>query len=242
MAAFVKWLRMKHYTTLVLDEVAVARHAPVRERTILQPDGLRILFTIDTKIERGNPVYEDYINAYRFEVSTGLRPGEVLGLLWKDIREGIVYLRRSRNRYGEVTSGKNENARRNFALTPYASYALSKQLTRDHETGIKSEYVFHDADGDPIKQNNYYRHWQRYCESNGLPRLTAYELRHTFVSVVKRLPEGYLKPLIGHTVDMDSYGTYSHEMEGDLEKTAALVGDIFAKILPKITEETPENH
>ena len=63
-------------------------------------------------------------------------------------------------------------------------------------------------------------------------KTTAYEMRHTFVSVVKSLPEGYLKQLVGHSKDMDTYGVYSHEFLGDSKKTAELVEDIFGKYTP----------
>ena len=56
-------------------------------------------------------------------------------------------------------------------------------------------------------------------------------MRHTFVSVVKSLPEGYLKQLVGHSKGMDTYGVYSHELLGDSKKTAELVEGIFGKIL-----------
>lgn len=64
-----------------------------------------------------------------------------------------------------------------------------------------------------------------------MPPVTPYELRHTFVSAVKTLPEGYLKRLVGHSKDMDTYGVYSHEMTTDDAETAAMVQDIFKGIL-----------
>ncbi len=32
--------------------------------------------------------------------------------------------------------------------------------------------------------------WKRYCAANGMSPVNLYELRHTFVSLAKRLPEG----------------------------------------------------
>jgi len=51
------------------------------------------------------------------------------------------------------------------------------------------------------------------------------------VSVVKTLPVGLLKAVIGHSKDMDSYGTYGHETEGEMQSTANLIQDIFNGIL-----------
>ena len=41
----------------------------------------------------------------------------------------------------------------------------------------------------------------------------------------------YLKRFVRHSKDMDTYGVYSHEMDGDMTETATLVQDIFKQIL-----------
>ena len=58
-----------------------------------------------------------------------------------------------------------------------------------------------------------------------------YELRHSFVSAVKQLPAGEVKDLVGHSADMDTFGQYSHIMEGDSARTAEEVNAIFAKLI-----------
>ena len=60
---------------------------------------------------------------------------------------------------------------------------------------------------------------------------TPYELRHTFVSIAKRLPEGLVKPLVGHSQSMDTFGVYGHEIEGEANSTAQRVNDLFVEIL-----------
>ena len=45
-----------------------------------------------------------------------------------------------------------------------------------------------------------------------------YELRHTFVSVVKTLPAGEVKGLVGHSQDMDTFGVYGHTLTGEAEE------------------------
>ena len=47
---------------------------------------------------------------------------------------------------------------------------------------------------------------------------SPYELRHTFVSIAKALPEGLLKTIVGNSEDMDTLGTYVHEVIGEVEK------------------------
>lgn len=77
----------------------------------------------------------------------------------------------------------------------------------------------------------YWKRWQAYCKANGIDRISVYELRHTFVSVVKTLPEGEIKELVGHSQNMDTFGQYSHALTGDAENTAQAVNAAFLKLL-----------
>ena len=222
LVAFVKFCRKNKYTTLLPEDLTIPRDARVNEKHILQPNDLKTLFSSDKTMFNGREKQDLFINAYRFHVLTGLRPGELAGLKWKDIKDGTVYLRRSINVLGETTTGKNQNARRNFALNIFTSSVLEEQKKLLKDLNIDSEYVFCDKWGDPISNELYHKRWKCYCEYHSILPITPYELRHTFVSAVKSLPEGYLKGLVGHSKDMDTYGVYSHEMSGDMEVTATL--------------------
>ena len=80
-----------------------------------------------------------------------------------------------------------------------------------------------------------FRHrWQKYCKSNGIAPVSLYALRHTFVSVVKTLPEGEVKGLVGHSKSMDTFGTYGHEIKGEGIATAQNVNEIFTDLLKSV--------
>ena len=55
------------------------------QKRIVQPCDLIKLFNCNTTIYRGKRIAEPYIHAYRFEVLSGFRPGEIKGLEWSDI-------------------------------------------------------------------------------------------------------------------------------------------------------------
>ena len=61
--------------------------------------------------------------------------------------------------------------------------------------------------------------------------MTPYELRHTFVSIVKSLPEGDVKTVVGHSKNMDTFGIYGHMLEGDLERIAGEIEGKFSELL-----------
>ena len=112
--AFCKYCRKAKLSTFLPEDIQIPAGARLKGKKVLQPDDLVKLFSIDTTLYRGKRVHDDYIHAYRFEVLTGLRPGELLGLRWADIKGGTVNLSRAINVKGVETRGKNENAVRSF--------------------------------------------------------------------------------------------------------------------------------
>ena len=208
---FLKFCRKSRLSTLEIDELEIPAAARYKGKEVLTVENLKTLMEVDTTILRGKAVPDEYINYYRFQVYTGMRPGEMRGLRWADIHGGSCQLRQAINVHGQRTRGKNENAMRTVPLSQYAQEVLEAQKAY---TGGQ-EYVFPMA-----SMHTYYGRWQRYQQSNGMPGLSLYELRHTFVSVAKSLPEGELKQLVGHSRSMDTYGQYSHYLQGDSERAA----------------------
>lgn len=231
LAAFIKFCRKKNTTKLIIEDVNIPSLAKKLDKHILQPHEMLILFKSNKTSLRGKEVTDRFINAYRFQVLTGLRPGELMGLIDKeDIKGNILTVNRSINVYNEITSGKNQNARRRFALTQKAMEVLNAQRALD----LNSEYLFGD-----MHLSTYEKRWNVYCEYNKIPHTTLYELRHTFVSIAKKLKEGQLKPIIGHSEDMDTFGTYGHEVEGELQDTADDLNDLFQDILVNRSKIVP---
>ena len=220
---FCKYCRRIKATTLSPEFLEIPKGAPTKPKAILQPEHLSVLFSSDQTTYRGKTVHDPLVYAYRFQVLTGLRPGELIGLRWDDITGDVVHIRRSVNVHGETTNGKNENAHRSFLLTKSAQSVLDDQ--RRNSLSFAGP-VF------PIrKEPYYYDRWKTYCRANNIPQITPYELRHTFVSMAKNLPEGQVKTLVGHSQNMDTLGTYSHEMHKDMERTADALESVIRDIL-----------
>lgn len=224
LSAFLKFCRRRRVTTLFPESLTIPASARRPSKGVLQPADLLQLFNSDMTTFKGRPAKEEYINAFRFEVLTGMRPGEIIGLRWEDVHGSTVHLQRAVNDLNEVTQGKNRNAVRKVELPALALCALDaqRQLTGPGGSvfGIRST-------------EDYRTHWYRYCEANGMARTTPYELRHTFVSVAKVLPEGQVKAVVGHSRNMDTFGTYGHELEGEAAETARALDGVFARLLQK---------
>ena len=220
--SFIKYCRKAKATTLIPEDLTISHSVRYKGKKILQPAELKILFSVDTTLYKGKRVPDKLINAYRFHVLTGMRPGELLGLKWKDIKKNTVRITESKNWLNEFTDGKNQNAIRQFSLNERTKAIIDDQRTKT----VDSEFVFGE-----LTQNQYYNSFKRYCIANNITPISPYELRHTFISIAKRLPEGDVKALVGHSLDMDTFGTYGHEMDGDSERVSNLLNDVFSNIL-----------
>lgn len=233
--SFYKWIRSHGYSSMRFETLHVPKGAASRERTILQPDCLRILFHSDVSTWQQKPCVDQFVRAYRFQVAAGLRPGELIGLCWTDIvgYRGestdwrrlcgtLITIRRSVNIYGDITKGKNQNARRSFVMFPLLAQILEEQ----HRYTGRNTQIF------PIPSEHvYYDAWKRYCRANGIPSTSLYELRHTFVSIVKVLPAGEVKPWVGHSRNMDTFGVYAHALTDDAVRAANDFDRLYGRLL-----------
>jgi integrase len=209
----------------------VPKGARLKGKTILQPNALRVLLSTDTRVIRGRVEVDPNIHAYRVAVMTGLRPGELMGLRVGDVEGNRLHVRRAINRRDEVTNGKNENALRVIVLHPLAAAevrAQMQQLTLECGALREEDPLF------PMKnQQSLYNYWQLYQRCNGIePRVSLYELRHTFVSLIAdSVAPAELRRMVGHSKSMDTLGWYSHAVDGEESKTALAVSGAFSEVL-----------
>ena len=229
--SFLKWCRRNRYSTM-FPELSIPKNARMGKKKILQPTALKVLFDVDTRLYYGKLVFDEYIYAYRFAVATGVRPGELVGLWYGDVKGNTVNLRRSINRMDEETTGKNENAIRSFDMGKEAREAYEAQTALLKASGIPLNYTT------PLfqipNQRALFKRWKKYQRDNGIePQVTLYEMRHTFVSIESGvLTDSQLKMLVGHSKNMDTAGVYRHELDGQREDLAAATTAAFKRHRP----------
>lgn len=233
-SAFVTHARHARWACERLEEgdVRIPNEAPPqKEKRVLQPDDIRKLFTVDTIIKNGKPAVCHYIHAWRLYVATGLRRGELCGLRVEDVQSGLLSVKRNINMFEEETFGKNDNARRQIALSELASQILADQRDMLKDKGIVSPWLFPDEYGERANPASIYKRWATYRKQHGiLPSI--HEMRHTFISVTRAdMPLELLKGIVGHSASMDTMGVYGHEIDGEKARAAGIVDSTFSKIL-----------
>jgi integrase len=122
--AILKFCRISKYTTLTAESLTVPKGAKSCTKTILQPTDLKTLFSQTETTFNGKTVSDKNVFAYRFQVITGLRPGELIGMKWSDIKGDMLRLQRAINVLGDTTQGKSRTSK----LIP-----LAKEILENHK-------------------------------------------------------------------------------------------------------------
>ena len=166
---------------------------------------------------------------FRFLLTTGMRPGEALALRYSNIDEnGFVTIRQSLNTHYRFTEGKTENAQRRFKLPKEAIKAVEDQ--KKFTGWLESEYIFCGYDGEPAHQNTVYRAWKKLAQKIGAENTSLYSFRHSFVSYYgSSLPLPYLKTIVGHSVNMNTYHYY-HDSDKQTEQAASILDSVNEKL------------
>lgn len=193
------------------------------EREILQPEDIQKLF---------EPSALWYHPAFLVMLLCGLRPGEAYGIQREDIKGGVLTISRSVNNKGEVTPGKNKNARRVIPLPSLAREIIEATIERNLACGYRGPWVFCNGAGGRPVPNTARHQWNDLKAERGLPG-SPYCLRHTFVSIVSsqtHLAEGTIRELVGHSEAMDTFGVYKHSVAGELEEAADIINLTFERL------------
>ena len=115
-----------------------------------------------------------------------------------------------------------------------AERAWNDQKEMLREEGIVSQWAFPRRDnGEITTQKKLSVEWRRYQAHNKITYTTLYELRHTYVSINKEMPEDLLKSQVGHSPSMQTRSVYSHQLQGEMDKAARYSTEAFLAILNK---------
>jgi integrase len=187
----------------------------VRKAPLPRPSEVRPLAPIMVERMRNASSHRD---AALFSVLaySGLRPGEALGLQWRDVRERTILVERA-IALGAAKDTKTYAHRTVRLLAPLAAdlRAWRRRSCRPAER----ELVFPSKTGDPWTLAAY-QSWRgrggfrRARDAAGLERTRPYDLRHSFASLL--LHEGrsviYVARQLGHDARL-TLSTYGHVID-----------------------------
>ena len=193
----------------------------------------------DAQLERFMEVIQEgkvWHGFFYAELTTGLRLGEICGLIWQDFDEahGILSIRRTvhAQKGGRLTTGetKTGTGKRTITLPPSTAKLLAERKTRSY-----SEWIFPDPlrPERPTRPNTAYTHMKVLLKQAGLPSIRFHDLRHTFAThaLASGVDAKTLSGILGHTQASFTLDTYTH-VTGDMQKRASeIVGGFMENIM-----------
>ena len=182
---------------------------------------------------KADPLWHDF---FYTELTTGLRRGEICGLMWSDFdeRDGTLKINRTlhQEKGGRLVAGdtKTYAGTRKIVLPPSTA-----ELLRERKKKSFSPWIFHDPlhPEAPVNPDSAYRQLKVLLKQAGLPDIPFHGLRHTFSShaLASGVDAKTLSGILGHTKASFTLDTYTHTT-GEMQKRAAdIVGDFLTDYL-----------
>ncbi len=189
------------------------------------------------KAWRGGRLYPILLLA----VSTGMRQGEILGLLWEDVEGNVITVRRTLHRdmkttekgsvrYGPPKGGKLRRVEIDTRVAAVLKEHRKRQLAeRMASQSWESEHVFTTSEGRPIHRAILLQSFKRLCKREKLPPVTFHELRHTCATLAgqRGVHPQVVQRLLGHADISTTLRVYSHEWPGADRGAAEALGDVL---------------
>jgi len=183
------------------------------------------------------------------ELTTGLRRGEICGLMWQDFNEECGTLKVCRTLHskkkGEYTVGETKTGQGMRTIILPQSTA---DVLRRRKAESISQWIFPNPikPEDPVDPSSAYHHMKTLLKRAGLPGIRFHDLRHTFAThaLTSGVDAKTLSGILGHTNASFTLDTYTH-VTSDMQKQASgIVGgfmeDLFGKELkPWQESESP---
>ena len=170
------------------------------------------------------------------ELTTGLRRGEICGLMWSDFNEtkGTLSIRRTVHvqEGGILTMGETKTGQGQRIITLPPSTA---QLLAERKKHAYSQWIFpHPLHPErPVNPSGAYSHLKFLLRQAGLPNIRFHDLRHTFAThaLTSGVDAKTLSGILGHTKASFTLDTYTH-VTGDMHRRAAeIVGGFMPDIM-----------
>lgn len=201
--------------------------------------------------KRDNSTKRSYINglvnissimAVRIAIATGMRRGEVLGLMWKDISFGDVCELKVRRAYTPTLKLKEPKTKSGFRtiavdrvtaehlktwkiLQAECLKTLGEALMQTEDTPVCCSNI-----GGLYDPTNFYGWWNAFRKQAGFPKLRFHELRHT--QATQLLANGVdvktVQTRLGHANASITLNWYAHAVPENDQKAAQLIGDLFS--------------
>ncbi|RXI58087.1 tyrosine-type recombinase/integrase [Clostridium tetani] len=184
-------------------------------------------------------------------LGTGLRQGELLGLMWSDIdtKNRILHVERTIKEVNIIDANGNREyktiiqtpkTKKSTRAVPFPENLLpilekhknSQKLDKLKygELYIKSDFVFTTETGKNIIARNMTKSYKRLLKKLKIPYKKFHSLRHTYATKLfeREVPIKTVQELLGHSDISTTSNIYTHVMPEQKIKAIDKINDLFA--------------
>ena len=170
------------------------------------------------------------------ELTTGLRLGEICGLMWSDfdVRKGTLNINRPlhKEQGGRLVTGdtKTYAGTRKIVLPDSTAERLRNRKKCSYSVWIFPNPLRPEA---PMNPTTAYHQLKKILAENDLPGLRFHDLRHTFAThaLANGVDAKTLSGILGHTKASFTVDTYTHTTTDMHRKAAEIVGGFLTDYL-----------
>ena len=170
------------------------------------------------------------------ELTTGLRLGEICGLMWSDFdpRKGTLNVNRTlhKEKGGRLVTGdtKTYAGTRKIILPDSTAERLRNRKKSSYSVWIFPNPLKPEA---PMNPGTAYHQLKNILVENDLPDLRFHDLRHTFAThaLANGVDAKTLSGILGHTKASFTVDTYTHTTTDMHRKAAEIVGGFLTDYL-----------
>ena len=180
------------------------------------------------------------------ELMTGLRRGEICGLMWKDFDEKKGTLSVSRTLHskgmGMFALGATKTSQGTRTIILPQSIV---ELLRQRKKRAVSQWIFPNPVSPelPMSPDSAYRRLKVLLKQAGLPNIRFHDLRHTFAThaLTSGVDAKTLSGILGHTNASFTLDTYTHVTPDMRQQASGIVGGFMEDLLGKELKPWQEN-
>lgn len=176
-------------------------------------------------------------------IDTGMRQGELLGLKWSDINDGIITVR---NNLVYTTSGKTldtpktKTSARRIIMTDRNRLVLKHWQKKQEEYAKRfyglfenvEDMVFTNANGKYVDAHNFLRRcWHYICKEVGIENVTFHSLRHAHASqlLAAGVSPQIVMQRLGHSSLDVTLRVYAHLLPNAQEAAMPEINKIYGE-------------
>jgi integrase len=166
-------------------------------------------------------------------LDTGARRGELLALRWADVDLDGRVVTFARNRVvvnGDVVEGTPKSGKSRRVDVGAETVAALRHWAKAQlaDTG-RSEFVFTDELGEPVRPDRVNHLFSQACKAAGVRDIGPHGLRHTSATLALKagVPLHVVSQRLGHADTTITANLYSHVLEGQQADAAAALGAVL---------------